>query len=350
MVGRGAADDRAGAVLRSVGGLHGDLGLAVAVVVVHLELCVVRPGADVAAQVDAPQPGAVELEAVDDRVAGVAGLGVVLGVGGLPLQGEVQGSVAVKVADGGVIGLVGVGHAVGGRAACGRGDRDVLVAGAELDRVHRVALLHAVHDRADGVVGVGGGAGVEVVRGAGDRGGVDLRTGPVDVERHVVRVGAEPAPADQVAAAGVDADHAPVELLDLPGGGRLCGVAGGERGQAGAEERRRAQGHREEDTASAVPVRVFHGRTSWEKGGSVCGRRRRHGSCRLFPPGPSLGLHSGFRKARSVKTGSGRGRSWSGSCARRVAKPSASGSPGGRVTNQPRRRSATVRRGLRPCP
>lgn len=113
VVGGRAADHRARAVDRAVGGLHGDLGLAVAVVVVHLELRVVRAGADVAAQVDTPQPGAVQLDAVDDRVAGVAGPGVVLGVGGLPLQDDVEGAVAVEVADGGVVGLVGVRHPSG---------------------------------------------------------------------------------------------------------------------------------------------------------------------------------------------------------------------------------------------
>ena len=64
----------------AVGGLHGDLGLAVAVVVVDLELGVVRAGPDVPAEVDPPQAGAVELVGVDVDVAGVAGLGVVLGV------------------------------------------------------------------------------------------------------------------------------------------------------------------------------------------------------------------------------------------------------------------------------
>ncbi len=221
VVGGRAADHRAGAVHRAVRRLHGDLGLAVAVVVVRLELRVVRAGTDVAAQVDPPQPGAVELDAVQDRVAGVAGLGVVLGVGRLPLEDEVQRPVAVEVGHGRVVGLVGVGDAVRGRTAGRRADGHVLVAAAELDRVDGVGLLDAAHDRADRVVGLGGRAGVEPVRGAGDRGRVDLGAGAVDVEGDVVRVGAEPAPADQVAAAGVHADDAPVELLDLAGGGGL---------------------------------------------------------------------------------------------------------------------------------
>ncbi|CAM5345056.1 hypothetical protein SVIOM342S_09194 [Streptomyces violaceorubidus] len=50
---------------------------------------------------------------------------------------------------------------------------------------------------------------MEVGGGAGDRAGVDLGAGPVDVEGDVVRVGAQPAPADQVAVAGVDAATTP---------------------------------------------------------------------------------------------------------------------------------------------
>jgi hypothetical protein len=98
----------AGAVLGAVGGLHGDLGLAVAVVVEHLELGVVRAGPDVAAEVDAPQPGAVQLVRVDVDVAGVAGLRVVLGVGRIPLEHDLVLAVAVQVADARVVGAVGV--------------------------------------------------------------------------------------------------------------------------------------------------------------------------------------------------------------------------------------------------
>jgi hypothetical protein len=153
VVGGRVADHGAGAVPGAVGGLHGDLGLAVAVVVVHLELRVVRAGADVAAQVHAPQPGAVQPDAVDDRVAGVAGLGVVLGVGGIPLQDQVEPAVAVQVADTGVVGLVGVRHPVRCPAAGRRRDRHVQVSRPELQRALGGGLLGAVHHRAHRVVG-----------------------------------------------------------------------------------------------------------------------------------------------------------------------------------------------------
>ena len=81
-------------------GLHGQLGLAVAVEVVDHELRVVRAGADVLPQVDAPQPPAVELVRVQVDVAGAARLRVVLGVGGIPLEDELVLSVTVEIAAG----------------------------------------------------------------------------------------------------------------------------------------------------------------------------------------------------------------------------------------------------------
>src|SRR6478752_9484695 len=125
VVGGGTADDLPGTVHAAVGGLHGDLGLAVAVVVVHLELGVVRAGPDVPAQIDPPQAGAVQLVRVDVHVAGVAGLRVVLAVGRVPLEDDLVGAVAVQVADGGVVGGVRVRDAVGGGAAGRDLDGDV---------------------------------------------------------------------------------------------------------------------------------------------------------------------------------------------------------------------------------
>src|SRR5690606_39704768 len=152
----GVADDGAAAVHGAVGGLHRDLGPAVAVVVVDLELGVVRAGPDVAAQVDPPQAGAVQLDAVEVDGVGHAGLGVVLGVVRLPLQHQVQAAVAVQVADAGVVGVV---------AAGGRGDGHVEVAGGEPERRFGGRALGAAVHRADRVGGVGRGAGVQVVGG-----------------------------------------------------------------------------------------------------------------------------------------------------------------------------------------
>ncbi len=218
VVGARVPDDDAPAVARAVGGLHGDLGVAVTVVVVHLELGVVGPGPDVAPQVDPPQAGSLERVGVDDGVVGDAGLRVVLGVGRVPLDDVLVVTVTVQVGDGGVVGLV---------RARGPTDRDVEVAaGTEPGLCARARTLGAVGDGRDGVGPAT--VGVEVVRGAGDRRRVELLAVAVDVEGHVLAVGAQQAPADQVAAPRRHDGHAAGQGLDLVGAvaARFLGATG----------------------------------------------------------------------------------------------------------------------------
>ena len=60
------------------GCLAGYLGLAVAVEVIDHELGIVGSGADILAQIDAPQFGPVEFIAIEDYITCVTGYGVVL--------------------------------------------------------------------------------------------------------------------------------------------------------------------------------------------------------------------------------------------------------------------------------
>jgi hypothetical protein len=129
----------------------------------------VRTGADVAPEVDPPHPAAAQPVGVDVDVAGVARLGVVLGVGGVPLEDHLVAAVTVEVAHAHVVGGVGVGDAV----RCGparRGlDRHVEVGAAgEAQGGLGGGLLDAADHRAHGVGGVRRGARVEVVGGGGD--------------------------------------------------------------------------------------------------------------------------------------------------------------------------------------
>ena len=118
-VGGRVADHRAGAIDRSVGGLAGDLRPAVAVEIVDDELRVVRAGADVAPEVDAPQPRAGQRVGVEIDVAGVAALRVVFRVRRIPLDDELVLAVAIEIAGARVVRAVGVGLA-GRRRAAGR--------------------------------------------------------------------------------------------------------------------------------------------------------------------------------------------------------------------------------------
>ena len=227
MVGARVADDLAGAGSGAVGGLDGELGLAVAVVVEHLELRVVRTRADVAAEVDAPQPGPVQLVGVEVDVARVAGVGVVLGVGRVPLHDDLVLAVAVEIADAGVVRGVGVpltrwcgparwdlqryvaaaGHDAGltrngiqrQRLFCG-------VLGSALDPVG-----HGPYD----VLGARGRTGIHEAGRAADGRLVHLDAVAVDVEGDAGRVVGQLSPADPVAFAGVHTDHTAVQVVDL---------------------------------------------------------------------------------------------------------------------------------------
>jgi len=114
VVGGGVADDFAGAVDGAVGGFADKLGAAVAVEIVDHELGVVGALADVFAEVDLPEQGAVEFVGLEERFVGEAGLGVVAGAAG-EVDNDLVGAVAIEVADGGVVGGVALGRAEGDR-------------------------------------------------------------------------------------------------------------------------------------------------------------------------------------------------------------------------------------------
>ena len=85
VVGGGIADDVPETIDRAVGGFAGDFGATVAVEIVDHELRVVRSGADVPPKVDPPEARAVQLVGIEENVAGVTALRVVLRVRGIPL-------------------------------------------------------------------------------------------------------------------------------------------------------------------------------------------------------------------------------------------------------------------------
>ena len=97
------AEDDPRPVDRPVGRLADDLGPAVAVEVVDEERGVMGPFADVLAEVDPPEEGAVELVGLELGLAGRAPLGVVAGPH-LLLEDDLVFAIAVEVADRGVVG------------------------------------------------------------------------------------------------------------------------------------------------------------------------------------------------------------------------------------------------------
>ena len=131
IVGFSIADHASRAVHSAVGGLHHQLGPAVAIEVVGHHLGVVGAAAYVAAHGDAPEAVlpvltllAVQAVGVDIGLVGHAALRVVARVGGVPFQDEFHLAVAVEVGHRGVVGVVGHGFSVVALFRSGAVERD----------------------------------------------------------------------------------------------------------------------------------------------------------------------------------------------------------------------------------
>ena len=214
-------------------------------------------GADVHAEVEAVQQGAVELVGVDVDGPRPAALRDVLRVRRVPLDDVLVGAVAVDVADRDVVGRVRV-----ARAPVRDDGRRRDAVGRLLQRQVGVALrprrdrggcleLDAVHHGRDRVLRGRGARGIRVVGAVGD----DREPLAVAVDGEVGtgeagvggagRLGGEQAPAEEHALAGRDRDEASVERLELRharrhGVGRCCG-----RGLRDAGDQAAGSGHRQ---------------------------------------------------------------------------------------------------------
>ena len=95
-------------ILRSRRCLYGKFRLAIAIVVTHEHLRVVRPRTDVYAQIDAPKFFAAHLVTVNDDVARLPLLGIVLGIARIPLENQLELAISIHIAHGNIVGTVGV--------------------------------------------------------------------------------------------------------------------------------------------------------------------------------------------------------------------------------------------------
>ena len=212
----GIADDSTLAVYSAVCGLAGHLRLSVTVEVCYEKLGIVCAGTDVFAQVDAPQPCAVQPVAVNENVPGLSLLGIVLGVGGIPLHEDLIHPVTVCIADGTVV------RGIGAAAAGGRiqiqlkivlvGDHGAVGGG---DHLAAFQCVYPVFVRAFAVF-------VQIAGGFSGAAGVDQRVVPVQLEYGAVRIVGEKTPADQHSRAGVDGGDAPIQILYLDAPGSRC--------------------------------------------------------------------------------------------------------------------------------
>nr|GEU28687.1 hypothetical protein [Tanacetum cinerariifolium] len=210
-VGMGVAQYLAGAVDGAVAGAHGQLGDAVAVVVVHLELRVVGAGADVFSEIDAPQALAVQRVGIEVHRSGVAVEGVIPGVGRIrdlgvgtvdrvPFQDDFIAAVAVEVGNAGFVRGVVVGLAAGRDAGRRLLDRHAQIALVPHDGRLAGAYVLALHDSVQRVGRLRRARFVDVIGAACQRTGRDFLAVAVQVKRGGRGVVAQQAPGDQVAA------------------------------------------------------------------------------------------------------------------------------------------------------
>ena len=194
------------------------LCLAVAIVVIHLELRVVGTGPDVRPQADAPQFRAVEFVAVDEHHVGDAALRIVLRRAGIPFHEQFVFAVTVNIAHTHIVGAIG--------AALGTCLRTVegqfLV--EHLPWLHGLGGLGdvAVHSGDDLVLRRRLAAGILVV-GLGQPRGDGLPVAQQVEGGCGLVVGAEETPTDEVLIQHVGYGHqSPVQFLQLAPGRNLC--------------------------------------------------------------------------------------------------------------------------------
>src|SRR5690606_4626398 len=163
------ANHHTGAIACTVGCLHRHFSFAITIEVVHDKLRVMRSRTDIATQVYPPQASAREFIGVNEDVAGVAGLGIVLCVRRLPFHDDFVFTVTIQVTHTQVIGDVVVGHPIRGCATVGtlQVDRQIRIAP---DRTRRtVTRFAAINHRTHGVAGCGAATAVKVVGAVGNR-------------------------------------------------------------------------------------------------------------------------------------------------------------------------------------
>ena len=123
---RSVADNLPKTIDSAVCSFADKFGNPVRIKVIDKELSIVGAGPDVAAEVYSPQSFAAKFQTVDEDASGVARVGVVVGVRGVPLEENLVLSVAVGIAyravAGAVCGYLTVRHNLVGRGVQGDGN------------------------------------------------------------------------------------------------------------------------------------------------------------------------------------------------------------------------------------
>ena len=116
VVGIGIANHVPHPIAGAIAGAHHQLGAPIAIQVIKYERCVVGATADIDTQVYTPQQRAVQSVAVQQRGAGIAIMGIIVGIGWVPLQQYLVLSVGIHIAHTGIVGRIAKRAPVGGDA------------------------------------------------------------------------------------------------------------------------------------------------------------------------------------------------------------------------------------------
>ena len=134
VVGIRVADDVTLSVDGAVSGFHHNFRTSVAIEVKDHKLGVVGSCTDIGTKVNAPKTFTIEAVAVEERIARVAVVSIVVGIGGVPFEDDFVLAVAIHITYRGIVGRVVVAVASGGDATLGFGEGDVDIADRSIGR------------------------------------------------------------------------------------------------------------------------------------------------------------------------------------------------------------------------
>ena len=199
-------------------GLTNQFSLAVAIEIIDEKLGIVRTGTDVLTQIDAPELGAIQFVAIQDDIARIAIVRIIMGVTWIPFQNQFIFSIAIHIAHAAIVWGIDVTPSIGSDTTFRTVDRHRSIQiRPRLYRLRYFPICRSIHlgffligddaigmeCRTFGICIVGS---LDVM---GDNLSVSLH-----IEAYVLAIGTQHAPADEDTLAGSrQCHHATVEFL-----------------------------------------------------------------------------------------------------------------------------------------
>ena len=97
-------------------GLANQFCLAIAIEIIDEKLGVVRTGTDVLTQIDAPELGTIQFIAIQDHIARIAIMRIIMGITWVPFQNQFIFSIAIHIPHAAIIGSIAIALPIGSDA------------------------------------------------------------------------------------------------------------------------------------------------------------------------------------------------------------------------------------------